>query len=123
MPRTRISKAGTIAALGLLAWLAQSDAGWFPQEYAPDFYVVKALCGLAAVIVLVVHINQTWSRIATRAQRFRYLLLLGFVVVVASASTAQYDGSPVTGRNIAGLLLAVATCVVAAVSIRQDRPR
>lgn len=113
-----------LVVLAALAWLASTDAAWFPQSWSGEFYVAKGLVGVGAVVLLLVHMSQVWPRIGTRAQRARYLLLLGFVTVVGAASTAQYDAAaPVTGRNLAGGLLALLTIPVALVSMRQDRRR
>lgn len=124
MPATKPGRDVLLGAIGLvsLGLLARDSADWFPQQYAPQFYAVKGLVGILAVLIMIVHMSQAWPRIGTSAQRFRYLLLLGFVVVVGSSSTTQLgESAPVTGRNVAGFLLALLTIPVAAASMRQDR--
>lgn len=126
MPRTRWGRDGLLVVLALvgLGLLAHDHAEWFPQRWAHEFYVVKAVAGLVAVVTTVTHMARTWPRVGTTAQRLRYLLLLGFVMVVATGSTAQYEMDvPVTGRSIAGLALAVMATPVALLSIRQDDRR
>lgn len=126
MPRTRAGRDGLLGLVVLLGLgiLAQDNAAWFPQSWGPEFYAVKGLVGIVAVLVLLVHMSLTWPRVGTFAQRLRYLLLLGFVIVVAAASPAQYDSHvPVTGRNVAGFVLAGLAVPVGLISIRQDRRR
>jgi hypothetical protein len=126
MPRTSWGRGillGLVALLGL-GVLANSQADWFPRSWDAEFYAVKGLLGIVAVLVMLVHMSRAWPHIGTLAQRLRYLLLLGFVVVVGAASSAQYEaGAPVTGRNLAAFVLAGLTIPVAIVSMRQDRRR
>src|SRR5690349_13749092 len=124
MPRTRVGRDVLLAIIALVALglLASDDGTWFPQQYAPQFYLTKGIIGVVAVLAILVHMSRAWPSIGSTAQRLRYLLLLGFVVVVCAASTAQYDASaPVTGRNVAGFILALLTIPVAILSMRERR--
>lgn len=98
---------------------------WFPQEYAEQFYVAKALLGLVSVILLLIHMNQTWDALLHRSklsQRLRYLTLLAFSVLVTGASLEQLnDDATVNYRNLGGMAVTLLLIVAAGYSIRDDR--
>lgn len=111
------------AGLGLTV-LATGDGPLLPQSWTDEFYVAKGLIGLVAAVLVVVHMSHTWGFVDSTAQRLRYLCLLAFVWLVASASVAQQsEGAVVAGRNVAGFVLCVFTVAAMMVSIRHDRRR
>ena len=58
--------------------LSAAGVPWFPQQYAAEFYATKGVLALVATLLLIVHMNLTWSTVKTRGQRLRYLSLLYF---------------------------------------------
>lgn len=82
------------------------------------------LTALTAVLLVLFHMARTWQFVGSTAQRLRYLCLLAFVWLVASASVAQSaEDAPIAGRNVAGFLVSAFTIVAMVVSIRHDRRR
>lgn len=127
MPRSRLARDGLLALILLLGvagtgLLGQGGAGWFPQEYAHEFYVVKGLVAAVAVVLIIVHMSRAWPTVVTSGQRLRYIALLMVTILIASGSNAQIEeAAPVSGRNVGGLLAAGLVIVAMVVSIRQDR--
>ncbi len=129
MPRTRVGRDAllvllclpTLVAVGLLG---QTGDGLFPQQYSHEFYVAKGLVGLVAVVLLIVHMSQSWERTGGTGQRLRYLALLVGTVSASSASTTQFaDDFPVLGLNLAGFLFVLVVALAAAVSLIEDARR
>ena len=95
--------------------------GWFPPEWALWLHVIKGSLAVAGVILLVWHMDTEWERMGG-PQKARYLLLLGYAVLVAGASAEQIDeGTLVSYRHLASTLLSAALVWVAAYSIRSAR--
>lgn len=128
MPESRAGRVLLVAvavpaALGL-ALLAASEGSLLPRAWAGEFYVVKGTTALVAVLLVLWHMSRTWASVTSTAQRLRYLCLLAFVWLVASASVAQSaEDAPIAGRNVAGFLACVLTIVAMVVSIHADRRR
>lgn len=127
MPTSRLGRDLLLAFIAVFAvvgtgLLGGSQASWFPQNHAHDFYIAKGILGVVAVCLIIWHMCRTWPNVTTSGQRLRYIALLMVTVLIASGSTAQLDeGVPVSGRNVGGLLAAVLVIVAMVVSIRQDR--
>ena len=94
---------------------------WFPPAWALWFMAIKGTVSAVGVLLLVFHMNTEWDRMHG-PQKARYLLLLGYAVLVAGASAEQVqEGLPVSYRHLASFALTVALVVVAAWSIRSAR--
>lgn len=110
-----------LVLVGGTAWLASYDGVILDQKWAREFFVVKGLVAVAAVVLTCVHMMTAWHQVPTWGQRLRYLFLLVTVVTIAAASSAQFEAAPVYGRNVGGLEIALLACVAMVVSIRQER--
>lgn len=105
-----------------VATLGGSQATWFPQQYSREFYIAKGILGIAAVLLILIHMSTTWPHVGSRGQQLRYIALLGVTTLIASGSKAQFgDSSPVEGRNIGALLAVLVVIAAMAVSIQYDR--
>ncbi len=98
--------------------------GWFPQEYATEFYYLKGAVALTATVALIVHMQTVWTYVVKLGQRLRYLTLLYFAVLITYASVEQIRMNElVDSRNVASLFGVVLLIVTMAVSVHEDRPR
>lgn len=97
---------------------------WFPQEYSTEFFLVKGVIALISTLLLLLHMNRIWTRLAqqaTRGQRLRYGTLLAFSVLVTGASAEQVtQDAAVSARNVGSLIVTVLLVITAIVSIRED---
>lgn len=92
------------------------------------FYLIKGLVALVCTVVVVVHMNLSWSEfdrdqdgIRTGVgQRMRYISWFLFIVLIAGASKEQIaDGVEVSKRNVAALFVICFALLTAAVSIKE----
>lgn len=111
---------GVIALSVFTLWAAEV----FPQEHARSFYTVKAVVGVIAVLLTVVHMDRTWDHLRSGAQMSRYVMLLFGTVVASAGSWEQIaDGVPVELRNIGGMEFLIGVCVAMIWSLREDLRR
>lgn len=96
--------------------------GWFPPEYAHEFFVAKGIIALTATCLLLSHMTTAWSQTFSPGQRLRYLALLACAVSLTGASVEQVQQDAVVNfRNVGALVAAVAILVAMVVSIRESR--
>jgi hypothetical protein len=62
-----------VPAALVVAVLASDDGALLPQSWSGEFYVVKGLTALAAVLLVLFHMARTWPFVGSTAQRLRYL--------------------------------------------------
>lgn len=91
------------------------------MSLAELIFTVKGLLALAGVLLLVWHIDRCWGSMRDRAQKARYLCLLGFGVLLAGASAEQLTvGSPLELRHWGSLTMSAALAATALYSIRKS---
>lgn len=96
--------------------------GWFPQQYALEFNVVKSILALIAMILLIVHMSEIWSHTNSRARRGRYLILLGYAMVTFYESLDYiYVGAEVRLYNVIRFILVASLIPVTIMSMREWR--
>lgn len=97
---------------------------WFPQEYADTFYILKGVGALVATLLLIIHMQRTWSTIGSWGQRLRYLTLFYFAVLITAASVEQTSQhADVNLRNLGAILGVVLLVVAMVVSLHESRHR
>lgn len=95
--------------------------GWFPQEYAGQFYLFKGILAVVTTIMVIGHMMHTWRDVTTWGRRLRYFALLAFTALIAFASAEQIDEEVlVSYRNLGAVLVLLLTMVAMVVSIRED---
>lgn len=95
---------------------------WFPQEYAEQFFVVKGVIGLLAVVLLIAHMSQAFRESMKIGQRARYLtLFVGAVVVTGGSGEQVSDHVVVSYRNLGGMIFAISIVISMIISIRESR--
>lgn len=95
------------------------------EPVARTFFFLTGFLGLAATVLLVVHMGHTWHKIKKVSQRLMYYSLLAFSMIVTSASIEQiHDDSSVNWHDVATflatILLAIA-CISSIVADSHDR--
>lgn len=109
--------------------VAKTNEGvwFFPQEYAPEFYMIKGLLGLIATLMLIYHMKITWDHVlhhGTFGQQLRYYTLLAISILIAGGSAEQYkEAAVVNYRNLGAILVVCMLIVAMIVSIREDFDR
>jgi hypothetical protein len=99
-----------------------SAPGWFPQQYAVEFFVSKGLLAMVAVLLYLHHMMNVWTRIPDAPQRMRYLSLFYFACYVTFASVEQAQSEDeVTWQHFGAYLGAILLIATSVVSIRHDR--
>lgn len=94
---------------------------WFPQDYAPLFYIVKGCLALIGTLLIVWHMAGTWGSVTSLAQRLRYFALLFLSVVMTGAAVEQVEGGAlVSYRNLGALLGALIIIGAMVVSLIED---
>lgn len=112
--------AGAAVLFAVSYWIANH----FPQAHAHDFYVAKAVIGIVAVLITVVHMDRTWDHLRSGAQMARYLVLLFGTVIAGAGSFEQIrESAAVELRNIGGAEFLLAVVVVMLYSLREDQRR
>lgn len=98
---------------------------WFPQEWAPAFYILKGGLSLVATALLLFHMRKVKAQEALTLGRWlRYLVLLYLAVLMTGASVEQVsDESLVSYRNLGSLVGAVVLIIATVVSIHESRDR
>lgn len=95
---------------------------WLPPEWTVPLLVYKGLVSVLSVVLLIVHMDRQWDRMNSRAQKARYLCLLGFGVLISGASAEQLgEGLEVLSyRHLGALVMSTALAGVALYSIRSE---
>jgi hypothetical protein len=102
-----------------MSWIT---LGWFPQEYAEQFFIIKGLLALLSTIVYMCHMMQKWPRVECVSQQLRYISLLTFSVLITGSSVEQvHDEMLVNWRNLGAMAATVLLLVTAIVSIVHER--
>lgn len=102
--------------------LITGGISWFPQEYAEEFYILKGLVALVAVVLFLIHMQAVWGDRMTWGRRLRYLALLYFAILLTSSTVEQiHETAPVNYRNLGGLVGALLLILTALVSMREQR--
>jgi hypothetical protein len=85
------------------------------------FFAIKGIISVLSVVLLIFHMS-TSPQVIRRAQRMRYISLLGFAVVVTGKSAKQVsDNSSIQIDNAAVFIVSVFLLLTAIVSIRDER--
>lgn len=88
------------------------------------FYLIKGLFGLVAVILVMYHTNQAWRYVVqhgTYGQRWRYIALLAWTILVTGASVQQFhEHAPIQSRNVGALIVILFTIGAMIISIRES---
>jgi F0F1-type ATP synthase assembly protein I len=88
------------------------------------YFVVKGTIATLAVVLLVWHMNDQWSKVASKGRRLRYLTLFCFAVLVIARSGNQVHGNADIDSFAIGGMFNVCLLVYAmVVSIREDREK
>lgn len=113
--------AGGVTALAILTlWAAEH----FPQQYAREFYIAKAIVGMVAVTMAILHMDRTWDFLRSGAQMSRYIMLLFGAVVAGAGSIEQIkEGALVELRNLGGMEFLLGVIFAMAWSLREDHRR
>lgn len=87
------------------------------------FFITKFVVCVAGLILLLVHMNISWSQVTMMGQRMRYITLLGFVVAVVSQSARHItEGMPkIYLDHWIVLLVSVHLVITMIESIREER--
>lgn len=113
--------------VSIMALVPLGIVGWFPQEFAPQFYMLKGLLAVAATVLLLVHMTRRWPVLLSEhrlGKRMRYLTLLAYAVLVTGASVEQvHDGSLVSYRNLGSAIVSILLLVTIIISMREERQR
>jgi uncharacterized membrane protein YhdT len=89
-----------------------------------DFYSVKGVFALVAVVLLFVHMRQIRGQVNSLGQWLRYLTLLYVAVLMTGTSLDQFTSdAPINWYNIAAIGFPVLLIVTMVVSIRESRDR
>lgn len=95
---------------------------WFPQEYAVQFNYVKAGVALTAAVLLIFHMLEIWSHMASGAQRARYIVLLSYALLITYSSySLATSREPVKAANIFTLVITIGLLFTTIFSIRDWR--
>lgn len=91
------------------------------------FYLIKGILGLLGTMLVLYHTNHAWDfvvRHGTYGQRWRYISLLAWMILVTGASAQQlHENAPIQSRNIGSLFVTIFTIIAMIISINEGRKK
>lgn len=97
---------------------------WIPEDLHPFLLGFKGLLAAASVVLLITHMQIEWRYLTSRAQRLRYLTLLGYAVLVAGATGEQLaEGMLLSYRHLGSIVVTALLCWTSYVSMREAHER
>lgn len=86
-----------------------------------NFFIVKGIVSIASVVLLAHHMA-TIRKPLGRAQRLRYISLLGAAVIIAGVSGKQvHTDAPIQVENVAAFLLSWLILITSIISIHDEK--